>query len=161
LTPYHHHRAKGLHLHPSSVAATHSSLLNPPSTGPRALSTANPYSNFEITFINFTSSFLVDDQAHLFTQALIITLNSSLTWSEGDRVFAHTICMDFLTTVHFPSIPPLPNLPPYQLLVDVPNDKADFFMELLLRLPQTCQLQLLLHYLWRFFTDLPHYPVPD
>jgi len=143
------------------VAATHSTILNPPSTGPGALLTVNPYADIEIAFLNFTSSFLVDDRAHLFAQALIVTLNSSLTWSEGDRFFALTVCTDFLTTIHFPSTPPLPNLPPYQLLVDVPDDKADFFAELLLRLPQTRRLQLLLHYLWRFYTDLPRYLVSD
>ena len=143
------------------MAATPSKILNLLSTGPGALSAVNPYVDYEISFINFTSTFLVDDRAHLFTQALHITLQHSLTWSEEARCFAEDLCDDFLAKVPLPTTPPHPPPPTYQLSVDVPDDEADFFAELLMCLPQIRRLQILFHYLWRFYNDLPGYPVSD
>jgi len=95
----------------------------------------NPTADLEKAFLNFTSTFFVDDRAHLFTQALLVTLKSSFTWSEEECSFAQYACDDFLEAIPLPLTSPLPTSPTYMLLVDVPDDEVDFFAEVLLCFP--------------------------
>ena len=121
----------------------------------------NPCADLKQAFLNFTSTFFVDNRAHLFSQALLVTLKSSFTWSEEECSFMQYACEDFLEAIPLPLTSPLPTSPTYILSVNVPDDKADFFAEVLLCFPQMCQIQFLLHYLLCFYQDLPGYPVPD
>ena len=121
----------------------------------------NPYVDSENAFLDFSSQFFLDDRTFLFGEALLSTLETSFNGSEEARIFAQYLCEDFLDAVPLHTTSPFPSSTLYQLSVDVPDEEADHFAELLLGIPHPRRLQLLFHYLWRFHSDLPSFPVSD
>ena len=154
------HNCNYNHHHLILVAATYS-ILNLPLTGPEALSMVSPTAHLETAFLDFTSAFIVDDRAYLFSKALLTTLKLSFTWLTEDRLFAQYTCEEFLDAIPLPTTPPSPPLPPYKLSVDISDQEVDFLIEVLLGFLQTQRLQFLLYYLWQFYLDIPEHPLQD
>ena len=100
----------------------------------------------------------MDDRNYIFSQAFLLTLKHSYLWSEALRLLAEDLCNNFLIHTSAFSTQCPATFPPYTLSVDTPDDIADFFAELLMRLHPARQLALLQHYLLSFFADMPRLP---
>ena len=67
--------------------------------------------DLERALLNYVSSFYSDDRTHLFSQALLITLNSSFAWSTDERILTEALCEEFLQLWSLPR-PYSPLTPP-------------------------------------------------